>query len=112
MTVKSGVTITNLIITGGTVPCIKLTNCTNMTITACTLQNSSDVGIELDNCTNVTILSNNISNVAAGVVANGCPGGGIKITTNQMQNMKGPTRDGAFVEFISVGGANNIISGN
>jgi parallel beta-helix repeat protein len=112
MTGRSGVTISNLVITGGTVPCIKLTNCTNVYITTCTLQNSTDVGIELDNCTNVTIEKNNILNVAAGVVANGCPGGGISLYTNKMQNMKGSAQSGAFVRFISVGGANNNISFN
>lgn len=109
---KNSITISGLSITGGSTPCIKLTNCTNVYITACNLGNSSDVGIELDNCSNVTIEKNNIYNVAAGIIANNCPNGNIMIFTNQMQNMQGPAHSGAFVQFISVGGSGNNISYN
>jgi len=108
---RSNFTISNLTITGGSSPCIKLTNCNNVYITACNLSNSTDVGIELDNCTNVTIEKNNIFNVAAGVAANNCPGG-INVYTNQMENMQGQVHSGAFVQFTNVNGANNNISYN
>jgi hypothetical protein len=104
-------TISNLSITGGSVPCIKLINCNNIYITACNLSGSTNVAIELDNCSNVTIEKNNIFNVAAGVVANGCTGG-INIFTNQMENMQGQINSGAFVQFINAGGSNNNISYN
>jgi hypothetical protein len=109
---RTNVTISNLTIAGGNVPCIKLTNCSNIYITACNLENSTDVGVELDNCTNVTIEKNNIFNVAAGIVANNCPNGSIDIYTNQMENMQGPAHSGAFVQFVNVGGGNNNISFN
>ncbi|TWJ00651.1 parallel beta helix pectate lyase-like protein [Mucilaginibacter frigoritolerans] len=112
MSGQSNVTISNMTIIGGSVPCIKLTNCTNVYITACNLENSTDVGIELDNCSNVTIEKNNIFNVAAGIIANNCPNGGINIFTNQMQNMQGPAHSGAFVQFANVNGSNNNISYN
>jgi len=108
---RNNVTISNLTITGGSVPCIKLTNCNNIYITACNLSGSTNVGIELDNCSNVTIEKNNIFNVAAGVVANGCTGG-INVFTNQMENMQGQMNSGAFVQFINVSGSNNNISYN
>lgn len=111
-TARSNITISGLAITGGHVPCIKLTNCNNVYIAACNLGNSSDVGIELDNCYNVTIEKNNIYNVAAGIIANNCPGGGIMLFTNQMQNMQGPAHSGAFVQFNNVGGGNNNVSYN
>ena len=112
MTGKSSVTITGLLITGGSVPCITLTNCNNVYITLCTLENSTDAGIKLTNCSNVTIETNNISHVAAGVVAVNCPSGGIDVFTNQILNMQGPAYDGAFVQYTNVGGANNNISYN
>jgi hypothetical protein len=112
MSDRNGVTISNLNITGGASPCIKLTNCSNVYITLCTLQNSSNAAIELDNCTNVTIEKNNISNVAAGIVARNCPNGGINIYTNQMKNMQGGAYGGSFVQFTNVNGSNNNISYN
>jgi parallel beta-helix repeat protein len=108
---RSNFTLSNLTIVGGSVPCIKLTNCSNVYITACVLNASTDVGILLDNCTNVTIEKNNIFNVAAGIVATNCPGN-INIFTNQMGNMQGQSHGGAFVQFINVTGTNNNISYN
>jgi len=109
---RNNVTISGLQINGGNVPCIKLTNCSNIYITQCSLGNSTNVGIELDNCTNVTIEKNNIFNVAAGIVAINCPNGGINVFTNQMKNMQGQVHNGAFVQFTSVNGGNNNISSN
>ncbi|HEX3384728.1 MAG TPA: hypothetical protein VHS53_06055, partial [Mucilaginibacter sp.] len=109
---KSNISIANLVINGGSVPCITLTNCSNVYINACTLQNSTDAAIVLNNCVNVVIQSNKIGNVAAGIVAKNCPSGGIKVFTNLMKNMQGQKYNGAFVQYVSVGGANNSISGN
>lgn len=112
MSNKSNITIKDLTIAGGNAACIKLTNCNNVYITLCTLKNSSNVAIELNNCTNITIEKNKIYNVAAGIVANNCIGGGISIYTNQMQNMLGQLYGGAFVQFVNVLGSNNNISYN
>jgi hypothetical protein len=109
---RNNVTISGLLINGGSVPCIKLINCSNVYITQCNLGNSTDVGIELDNCTNVTIEKNNIYNVAAGIVAINCPNGGINVFTNQMKNMQGQIHNGAFVQFTGVNGGNNNIASN
>ena len=108
---QNNITIAGLQITGGTSPCIHLTNCNNVFINLCTLINSSNVAVLLDNCSNVTIQQNNISNVEAGVVANNCTGG-IKVFTNQMKNMYGTGYSGAFVQFNNVSGANNAINWN
>jgi hypothetical protein len=110
---KNNLTISHLTINGGSSPCLTLTNCNNVYINACTFQNSSNVAILLNNCSNVTIQTNTISNVAAGVYAVNCPNGGIRLYTNNMKNMTGGTsNNGAFVEFLNVGGANNTINGN
>jgi len=111
ITGQSNITIASLSITGGSSPCIHLTNCSNVFINLCNLINSTSVAVLLDNCSNVTIQQNTISNVEAGVVANNCTGG-IKVLTNQMKNMVGPNYKGAFVQFNSVSGANNIINSN
>jgi hypothetical protein len=112
MSNRNNVTLSNLDISGGNAPCIKLTNCNNVYITLCTLKNSTDVAIELNNCSNVTIEKNNIFNVSAGIVAKNCPNGGISIYTNQMQNMQGSVSNGACVQFVNVNGSNNNISYN
>jgi hypothetical protein len=49
--------------------------------------------------------------VEAGVVANNCTGG-IKILTNEMENMVGPNYKGAFVQFNGVSGTSNAINWN
>ena len=112
MTGKSNVTISNLTISGGSAACITLTNCTGVYITACNLQNSTNVAIILNNCSGVTIEKNNIFNVAAGIIANNRPNGGINVYTNLMENMQGPANEGAFVQYNNVGGAGNNISWN
>lgn len=105
-------TISDLTITGGNVPCIKLTNCYNIYITRCNLKNSTNAGIELDNCTHVTIEVNNLSYLASGIVANNCPSGNISIYTNQMKNIQGPLPFGNCIKFNNVNGTGNNISYN
>ena len=109
---QNNVTIANLTITGGSVPCIKLTNCNNVFINTCVLQNTTDAAVLLTNCTNVTIQTSTFNGVAAGVVAVNCPSGGIKVLSNNMENMTGEKYYGAFVEFSNVNGANNVINWN
>ena len=105
-------TISDVTITGGKLPCIKLTNCRNIYITRCYLKNSSDVAIQLENCVHVVIEKNNIINVASGIVANNCPNGNIGIYTNQMKNMQGAPPFGDFVKFNNVNGTDINISYN
>ena len=105
-------TISGKSINGGSVPAITLTNCYNVHITANQLGNSKDVGILLYNCYNVTVDHNNISNVSTGVYVVNSPNGGIIITGNQFKNMVGPMPRGQFVQFNTVGGANNAITYN
>jgi len=106
------ITISGKSINGGSVPAISLTNCYNVHITKNLLRNSTDVGVLLYNCYNVTVDNNNISNVSTGVYVVNSPNGGIIITNNQFKNMVGPMPRGQFVQFNTVGGANNSISYN
>lgn len=103
-------TISGKLITGGNVPCISLTNCTNIRITNCKLTNSTTTGVNLFGCTNITVDSSFISNVSTGVYASTCQG--IKVIGNQMKNMVGPMPRGQFVQFNTVSGAGNMVVNN
>lgn len=109
---KSNLVIKGDSINGGSSPCIYLINCTNVHITRCKLMNSKSFGIYLNNCSNILIDSCLISNVAAGVYAEVCPGGQIRVMSNQMQNMQGPYPHADFVQFNRVGGTYNRICYN
>jgi hypothetical protein len=89
-----------------------LTNCHDIHITQCYLQNSSTVGIYLINCYNITIDYNFITNVSTGVYVENSPGGGIVVNYNQFRNMNGPLPRGQFVQFNTVSGAGLSISYN
>jgi hypothetical protein len=108
----SGQTISGKSISGGSVPCISLTNCHDMHITQNKLQSSTTVGILLTNCYNITIDYNFITDVSTGVYAASCSGGGIVINYNQFRNMKGPYPRGQFVQFNNISGAGLSISYN
>ncbi|HVW15938.1 MAG TPA: right-handed parallel beta-helix repeat-containing protein [Mucilaginibacter sp.] len=111
---QSNVTISGDSISGGTGPCISLTNCTNVHITKCKLCNGTtvnSVGIQLASCTNVTIDYCFITKVATGVYAQACPGG-IVVSKNQFLNMMGPYPRGAYVQFNNVSGGGNRILDN
>src|SRR5581483_7151083 len=54
-------------ITGGSVPCIDLTNCYNIRITNCRLDNSDNYGIHMSDCQGITVESCRISDVLVGV---------------------------------------------
>ncbi|MGZ3811089.1 MAG: right-handed parallel beta-helix repeat-containing protein [Mucilaginibacter sp.] len=103
-------TISGDSINGGSVPCINLTNCTNIHITHCKLVNSKVVGVNLSGCTNVLIDSSYISNVSTGVYA--VDSKTIRVNYNQMRNMMGPYPKGAFIQFDNVTGAYCRVVGN
>ncbi len=103
-------TISGYDITGGTTDCIHLWNCTNVHITKCRLQNSTQLGIELWNCKNVVIDSCFITNVKAGVVAYTCFT--VKVNKNRFLNMQGPYPSGNFVQFNNVSGGGSQINYN
>lgn len=109
---KSNITITGDSINGGTLPCIYLINCKNVHISHCKLVNSLNFGVYLNNCSNVLIDSSYIADVRAGVYAEACPKGEIRVQYNQMQNMKGPFPHADFIQFDRVDGADNRIVGN
>ena len=110
---KSNVTISGASITGGSAPCIQLTNCTNIHITKCKLTGSTNYGILIGSgCSNILIDSCLITNVATGVFAVSCPNGQIRVQYNQFQNMKGPYPKGDYVQFSNVGGHYNRIQYN
>lgn len=102
------ITISGDSINGGSIPCINLTNCTNIHFTHCKLVNSKVVGINLSGCTSILIDSNYVSNVSTGVYA--ADSKTIRVSYNQMKNMQGPYPKGAFVQFDNVsGGYNRVI---
>lgn len=109
---KSNITISGDSINGGSAACIELVNCTNVKIHNCKLVNSTSFGVYLNNCSNVLIDSSYISKVRAGVYAEGCPGGQIRVMYNQMQNMLGPFPHADFVQFDRVTGTYNRICYN
>ncbi|HVW14638.1 MAG TPA: right-handed parallel beta-helix repeat-containing protein [Mucilaginibacter sp.] len=110
---KSNVTLSGLQISGGSSPCIQLTDCTNIHITKCKLSNCTNYAILIGSgCSNILVDSCLIKNVATGVFAVNCPNGQIRVQYNQFQNMTGPYPKGAFVQFSSVGGHFNRIQYN
>ena len=104
------ITISGESITGGKVPCITLSNCTNIHITHCKLINSTTTGVNLNNCVNILVDSSYISNVSCGVYAINCQT--IQVVANQMLNMMGPYPRGQFVQFNAVSGAGNSVINN
>jgi len=103
-------TISGKSIAGGNVPCISLTNCSNIHITNCRLVNSTTTGVNLYKCVNIVVDSSYISNVSTGVYASTCQS--IKVLRNQMKNMVGPMPRGQFVQFNTVSGAGNQVIAN
>jgi parallel beta-helix repeat protein len=108
---KNNITISGLTISGGSLSCIQLVQCTNVRITHCKITNSTTYGIALGNCSNITIDSCLITNVAGGVFAVSCTGP-IRVQYNQLQNMKGPFPKGSFIQFSNVTGTGNRIQYN
>jgi parallel beta-helix repeat protein len=109
--------VSNMTISGDSINCnntnaigIKLTNCHNIHITHCKIYNSTANGIYLYKCSNITIETCYITKVSTGI--NVSTSLGIVIKRNQMKNMLGPMPGGQFVQFNTVGGANNMVANN
>lgn len=100
---------------GGVIP-IALTDCHDIRITGSNITNSGQtVGISLYNCYNITIDSCVITSVGAGVYAQNCPKGGIKIIANYFSNMHrtlvgGQPTHGQMVQFNTVNTTNMVQS--
>lgn len=97
-------------ITNPTGPCIKLLNCSNITIRYCKLGPSKNEGVILYNCKNITIIYNTMEGISTGVYA--VKSTGVRITYNDIKNVKGPFPRGQGVQFDEVNGIENIISFN
>lgn len=90
--------------------CIKLSNCSNITIRNCKLGPSKGEGVFLSNCTNITVTYCTMDSVESGVVAD--IGSGIKVTYNNVKNVLGPMPRGQMVQFGNVNGSGNCINYN
>ena len=90
--------------------CIKLSNCSNITIQNCKLGPSKGEGVFLSNCTNITVTNCTMDSVESGVVAD--IGSGIKVTYNNVKNVLGPMPRGQMVQFGNVNGSGNCINYN
>ncbi|HVW15946.1 MAG TPA: right-handed parallel beta-helix repeat-containing protein [Mucilaginibacter sp.] len=110
---QSNLTISGDSINGGSVPCISLSNCHNIHITNCRLQNGTTInstGVNIANCTGITVDNCMISKVSTGVYAQDSQT--INVNTNQFLNMMGPYPRGAYVQFNNVSGSGNRIQNN
>lgn len=102
--------ISGLEITNPNGHCIKLTNCTNITIQNCKLGPSRHEGVYLYHCKNITIKNCSMDSIDSGVVADTCTG--IKVIYNDVKNVLGPMPRGQMVQFGHVYGIGNSISYN
>ena len=100
MSGANNITIQGYLINGGQDNCISLSNCSNVHITKCKIQNSKLVGILLNNCKNVLIDSCFIGNVQTGVNAKNSVT--VKVNYNRFLNMNGPFPAGCAVQFNNV----------
>jgi hypothetical protein len=84
-------TIRGMSITGGSSPCIYLTNCHNIHITKNLLQNStaSTAIVYLVNCYNIWIDTNTMQNGVRGVSAHACTSM-VRVVFNRIKNMADP----------------------
>jgi len=103
-------TINKLIITNPSGHCIKLTNCSNITIINCKLGPSKNEGVYLYHCKNIVVTNCSMDSIDSGVVADACTG--IKITHNDVKNVQGPLPRGQMVQFGNVSGGGNCINYN
>lgn len=102
--------ISKLIIKGAKDDCIRLVNCSDITIINCRLVGSNKNGVQIINSKNITVRNCYIENTAAGVYA--LKSQGICITQNRFKNVTGPFPKGQMVQFDEVYGANNLVSYN
>lgn len=90
--------------------CIKLINCSNITIHDCKLGPAKNEGVYLNNCSNITVKDCSMDSIDSGVVADVCTG--IKVSYNDVRNVQGPLPRGQMVQFGHVSGPGNVISYN
>ena len=90
--------------------CIKLSNCSNITIQNCKLGPSKNEGVYLYKCTNITVKNCSMDSIDTGVFAVSCTG--IKIIYNDVKNVQGPEPRGQMVQFAGIYGGGNSISYN
>ncbi|WP_276502643.1 PKD domain-containing protein, partial [Terrimonas pollutisoli] len=107
---QSNFVIENLSFTNMNGNNITIFNGNNITIRNCYFGVSKGIGVELENCSNVTIENCFFANNKSGVYATSCSG--IKVNNNQFINAQGPFPRGQFVQFNSVTGSGNSVSGN
>ena len=107
---QSDFVIENLSFTNMSGNNLTIFNGSNITIRNCYFSVSKGIGVELENCSNVTIENCFFANNKSGVYATSCSG--IKVNNNQFINAQGPFPRGQFVQFNSVTGSGNSVSGN
>lgn len=90
--------------------CIKLSNCSNILIQYCKLGPSKKEGIYLYNCSNITVTYCSMENISTGVSA--VESTGIKVTYNDVRNVRGPFPRGQMIQFDAVNGTGNSICYN
>jgi len=98
-------TISGDSINGGDVTCINLTNCYNIHIAKCKLQNSTRQGIYMYGCRNIIVDGCSATNVLNGVLVSTSTG--IQILNNSFLNVNHD-----YVQFDAVTGAGNKIVRN
>jgi len=103
-------TITAIQITNPSGHCISLTNCNNIIIQNCKLGPSRKEGVYLYKCTNIVIINCSMSENETGVYATLSQG--IRVDSNDVQNVQGPFPKGQMVQFDKVTGEGNSISYN
>lgn len=112
---KNNQVISDKVISGGTNICIHLTNCHDIHITRCTLNNSTNRGIRLDNCYNITIDYCYFDTLTTGVYAQKCTGA-IVCNYNKLQNIANPllttTGVGSGIQYDQCSGAGYKINYN
>jgi parallel beta-helix repeat protein len=107
---RSNLVIENLQFTNMNGNDLSINNSSNITVRNCYFGVSSGIGVELENCNNITIENCFFANNKSGVYATSCSG--IKVNNNQFINAQGPFPRGQFVQFNTVNGAGNSVSGN
>ena len=92
------------------VNCIRLTNCSNITIQNCRLVSSKGNGVDIYKCKNITIKNCYMESIVTGVYA--IESQGINVSYNQVKNVRGPFPRGQMVQFNEVSGKKNVVSYN
>jgi len=107
---QSNLVIENLAFTNLTGNDLTILNSSNIIVRNCYFGVSKGIGVELENANNITIENCFFANNRSGVYATSCSG--IKVINNQFINAQGPFPRGQFVQFNTVTGAGNAVSGN